>query len=141
MLGFKQTEAILYKYKYMDAELNMLDLEIERVNQMSGDVKAMVYDDMPKGSAVGSCVENDVLNKERLLLDLEYQRDKILIQKNMIEDTLEGLPDELKKLFNVIYGSAGDVRRNDVCNRLCIGKDKYYTDKNKLVKIFGKVLW
>ena len=141
MLGFKQTEAILYKYKYMETELSMLELEIERVGRTGGDIKAMVYDDMPKSSSINSSVENDVLNKERLILDLEYQRDKIIIQKKMIEDTLEGLPEELKKLFKVIYGSAGDVRRSDVCNRLCIGKDKYYTDKNKLVKTFAKVLW
>ena len=140
MLSYKKTEAILYRYKYMETELQMLDLEIDKANRDMGNIREISYDDMPHATGPSNPVENEILNKERELLDLQYRKETLELQKKMIDITVESLDKDLKDIFNAVYKTVGRCRRSDICRRLNISKDKFHRDKKELVYTFARVL-
>lgn len=139
MKNYKQIEAILYKYKYMQTDINLLDVEIEEMQNNNG-ISAIKYDDMPKSKNISSVVENEIINKEKQITDLTYKRRKLQLQKEQIDITLGSLEDDLKLIFDETYNKVGRVNIEKLCRKLCISKNKYYDDKNRLVNIFIELL-
>lgn len=139
MKTYKQIEAILYKYKYMQTDINLLDVEIEEIQKIDG-IGGMNYDDMPKSKNISSTVENELIKKERRIIDLTYKKRKLQLQKEQIDITLDSLEDDLKVIFDETYNKVGRVNIEKLCRRLCISRNKYYDDKDRLVEEFMEIL-
>lgn len=123
----------------METDINLLDVEIDEIQNSDG-VSAINYDDMPKSKNISSSVENEIINKEKRITDLTYKRRKLQLQKEQIDITLGLLEDDLKIIFDETYNKVGRVNIEKLCKKLCISKNKYYDDKNRLVNIFIELL-
>lgn len=140
MKNYSKIEAILYKYKYMQTDIDLLDVEIEEIKNNVIGVSSINYDGMPKCNDISSSIENELINKEKMIANLTYKRRKLQLQKEQIDITLELMNDDLKRIFYEKYNKVGKINVEKLCRKMCISRDKYYKDKNKLIETFAEIL-
>ena len=99
---YKKTDGVLFNYKTIKAEINILDLEIEELREECDGVKGVTYEERTgPTNAFSSSVENEVLKKEKLINKLlkEKGSKERLIAK--IDNAMTILEDEEREIIKL----------------------------------------
>ena len=124
---FSDAEGKLYNYKSMKIELNSLKIDLEYLEIDYKGCKAISYADERTGQTnnISNTVENEVLAKERQIIEIENKIHKKERQIRKIENALELLKEEEKRLVSFRYFS----NRKKAPSWLDVGEEIGYSDK------------
>jgi RNA polymerase sigma factor (sigma-70 family) len=114
---YKKTEALLYEYKTLVAEVKNLAIEIEELEHDYKGCGAISYEEKTgPTNAFNSSVENEMLERRRrlnLLEDLKFKKDN---QVKKIDNALESLDERSKDIVKLKYFEK--VSNRNIANRL-----------------------
>lgn len=104
---FSDAEGKLYNYNTMKVELNSLKIDLEYLEVEYKGCKAISYADerTSQTNNISNTVENEVLAKERQIIEIENKIHKKERQIRKIENALELLKEEEKRLVSFRYFS------------------------------------
>lgn len=103
-LKYKQAEWLLYNYKKLKAEIKNIEIEIKNIkNTYVGANAINITQETTKTNKVTSIVENEVLDKERQIERLESIKLKKENQVKKVNNALEILTKEDRKLIELRY--------------------------------------
>lgn len=101
---FKKIEAILYKYNSLKAKIKNLDLEIECVRSEFNGPGAISYEERTQATnSFNSSVENEVINKEKIINQLLKDKSKKEIEVSKIENGLSILSERDQEIIKLRY--------------------------------------
>lgn len=106
---FKKTEYHLYKYKDIDKLNQLADIKIKQLlNDVS--IKAISYEEKSSPTnAFHSSVESEVIKRDEHIRDkieqLKKDKERRIIEKELITTTLDLLEDDERKLVELRYFS------------------------------------
>lgn len=104
MRSYKQAEWLLYNYKKLKAEIKNIELEIENIKNTYVGASAIDPEQISNNTnKIISLVENEVLEKERKIERLESIKLKKENQVKKVDNALEILTEEDRKLIELRY--------------------------------------
>lgn len=95
--GVCLNKAELKKYISLKNEAEELKLQAERLEEDIRDLKAVVMDGMPKGSAVNDSIGNLIAKADKLRREYLHKYDLALCELYKIERAIEGLENETER--------------------------------------------
>lgn len=104
-MSYKKAEWLLYNYKKLKAEIKNIDIEIEDIKNTYVGVSAIDIskDNLSKTYKTTSIIENEILDKERRIERLESIKLKKENQVKKVDNALETLTEEDRKLIELRY--------------------------------------
>lgn len=102
---FKKTEAILYDYNNLALKIDLLKAEIKDIEETYQGCGAIGYEERTQATnKYNSSVENEVLEKEKMLKTLKIDLSNKMKLKRRIDTAVQGLKkDEERKLVELRY--------------------------------------
>ncbi|MCI2779167.1 RinA family protein [Clostridium perfringens] len=101
---FRKTEAILYDYNNLALKIDLLRLEIKDTEEFYKGCGSIVYEEKTQATnKFNSSVENEILEKENRLTVLRYDLRNKVILKRRIDEAIQNLKDEERKLIELRY--------------------------------------
>ena len=128
---FKKTEAILYRYKNIDKLNKVADIKIKQLlNDVSLGGGDMFGEKSSPTNKFNSAVENDVISRENKEIDaqvnkLRKEKEGRIIEKELIDNALDLLEKEERRLVEIRYFTPGKVPPSwdNIALTLSIGRD------------------
>lgn len=114
---FRKAEGTLYGYNDLIDKIDLLRSEIEIMKAEYKGCGSIGYEE--KGSptnAFSSVVENELVNKERLLTEMHKDLDKSIILKNRIDIAVNSLDEPDKKVIELRYINKRKLSWNQISN-------------------------
>lgn len=104
-MSYKKAEWLLYNYKKLKAEIKNIEIEIEDIKNTYVGVNAIDIskDNLSKTYKTTSIIENEILDKERRIERLESIKLKKENQVKKVDNALEILTEEDRKLIELRY--------------------------------------
>lgn len=100
----KKIEKVLYDYKNKVHLINDFDIQIQLIAKDVGNIKAISYEEKTQSTnKFSSCVENEIINKDKLIEKLEKEKELIQLEVDRIDNMLEILSDEERKIIELRY--------------------------------------
>lgn len=100
----KKIEKVLYDYKNKVHLINDFNIQIQLIAKDVGNIKAISYEEKTQSTnKFSSCVENEIINKDKLIEKLEKEKELIQLEVDRIDNMLEILSDEDKKIIELRY--------------------------------------
>lgn len=121
---FRKTEAILYSYPQLEAEIRCLELEINNIKNNYEGCGAIGYAEKSgPTNKFNSSVENEIINKEKeiKILSIELNDKKTL--KDQIDSTVERMNDNERRLIEFKYTNRNTLSWNQVASILGFNVD------------------
>lgn len=142
---FKKTEAVLYRYKDIDKLNQVNDIRIKKLrNEVTlggGDVFGEKSSPTNKFS---SAVENDVIYREKNIqpeIDkLMKEKETRILEKELIEVTLDLLEEEERKLVELRYFSKPTRSWDSISIELNQSKDNCIKIRRKIIEKLSEYL-
>ncbi|WP_294379707.1 xanthine dehydrogenase [uncultured Clostridium sp.] len=134
---FKLTEKHLYGYKDIDKLNKLTDIKIKQLlNDVS--VKAISYDEKSaQTNAFHSSVEDEVIKRDehiRSKIDqLRKEKENRIIEKELIDNALELLESEERKLVELRYFSKDKLSWTSIAFKLNISQDTCIRMRRKII--------
>ena len=98
--SYKRIERRLYSYKVNITRVKILDDEIQKELNNFHSVGAMTYEErITSSNKVNSSVENEVIRREEKIKRLQQEKNRIECDIRQIENVLEFLSDDERKLI------------------------------------------
>lgn len=109
----KKIDNILKRYKYIETEINDIELVKEELLLDFRGCGAIRYGDIGGSSgSISSTVENEVIKRENEIEKLDVKKEKKLLEKRRIDNFINGIDDtDLKEFFELHYNSK---RKNSI---------------------------
>lgn len=136
---YKKTEALLYNYKNMKAEIKNILLEIEEIKNNYRGIGAMQYDDMPKAHNNNSSVEQEIEQKEKRI---EHLNQLMIKKENMIQrvdNALEVLTEDEYKIIKYRYFDK--IPNNKVAERLNFTEQTTSIYKTRIIQKLSTLMF
>ena len=133
---YKKTEGKLFSYKKILDDINVIDLEIAKVDNDYVGCSGISYDSEKTGKTynISNSVEQEVIRKEERINYLQYRKRELEIEKKRIEIAINNFTMQQKELFEILYCSKRvRVSRMEILNRMHISKSTYYDLRKSLV--------
>lgn len=133
---YKKTEGKLFNYKKILDDINVIDLEIAKVDNDYVGCSGISYDSEKTGKTynISNSVEQEVIRKEERINYLQYRKRELEIEKKRIEIAINNFTMQQKELFEILYCSKRvRVSRMEILNRMHISKSTYYDLRKSLV--------
>lgn len=112
---FRKTEAILYSYPELEAEIKCLELEINNIKNNYEGCGAIGYEERTQATnKFNSTVENEIINKEKELKKLSIELNNKRTLKDQIDNTVERMSDNERKLVELKYTNRNKLSWNQV---------------------------
>lgn len=138
---FSETEGKLYNYNTTKVELNSLKIDLEYLKIEYQGCRAIGYSEKTGETYnISNPVEDEVLEKERIIQDIENKIRKKERQIRKIENALDLLKEEEKRLVNHRYFS----NRKKAPSWLDIAEEIGYSDRKCREirnEIINKIKW
>lgn len=100
---FYKTEDMLYEYRDIDIELREIELKADEIKLYNG-CGAMKYEEKTGQTfKINNPVENEIIAKEKKLSQLDFEKKRLSILKNRVENALDILPNDYKKIVELRY--------------------------------------
>lgn len=100
----KKIEKVLYDYKNKVHLINDFNIQIQLIAKDVGNIKAISYEEKTQSTnKFSSCVENEIINKDKLIEKLEKEKELIQLEVDRMDNMLEILSDEDKKIIELRY--------------------------------------
>jgi len=121
---FRKTEAILYDYPQLEAEIRCLELEINNIKNNYEGCGAIAYEERTQATnKFNSSVENEIINKEKELKRLNRELNNKRTLKDQIDSTVERMNDSERKLIEFKYTNRNILSWNQVASILGFNVD------------------
>lgn len=102
---FRKTEAMLYGYKNLEMDIDFLRLEVKRIKNNYEGCKGldMSKENTGKTNKFSSVVENEIMYRERELINLEIELNNKQILKEQIDSVVNRMSDDERRLVELRY--------------------------------------
>ena len=121
---FRKTEAILYSYPQLEAEIRCLELEINNIKNNYEGCGAIGYEERTQATnKFNSSVENEILNKEKEIKILSKKLNNKKTLKDQIDSTVERMNDNERRLIEFKYTNRNTLSWNQVASILGFNVD------------------
>ena len=133
---YKRVEGKLFSYNKIIDNIEIIDLEIAKVNNDYIGCSGISYDDEKTGKTynISNSVEHEVIRKEERINYLQYRKRDLEIEKNRIEIAIKNFTLQQKELFEILYCSKrARISRVEILNKMHISKSTYYELRKSLV--------
>ena len=136
---FRETEARLHNYKYLEIQINSLELDIEQIKNDYRGCGAISYDERTGVTYnIHRSVENEVIAKEKRIGKLMQAKLEKEIEKKKIENALTCLDIIETDFFNLFYNSKSKNNMKYISIKMHMDRSYLYTFREKIVhKIIG----
>lgn len=136
---FRETEARLHKYKYLDIQIKSLELDIETEKNNYKGYSAISYDEKTGATYnISRSVENEIIEKERRLGRLTKIKLEKETEKKKIENALSCLDIIETEFFNLFYNSKSKNNMSYISTKMHMDRSYLYTFREKIVcKLIG----
>ena len=131
---FRETEARLHNYKYLEIQINSLELDIEREKNDYRGCGAISYDERSGVTYnINRSVENEVIAKEKRIGKLMQAKLEKEIEKKKIENALTCLDIIETDFFNLFYNTMNKNNMNYISMKMHIDRSHCYRMREKIV--------
>lgn len=142
---FKKTEAVLYRYKDIDKLNQVNDIRIKKLrNEVTLGGGDMFGEKSSPTNKFSSAVENDVIYREKNIqpeIDkLMKEKETRILEKELIEVTLDLLEDEERKLVELRYFSKPTRSWDSISIELNQSKDNCIKIRRKIIEKLSEYL-
>lgn len=136
---FREVEGRLHNYKYLEMQINNLELDIEQEKNEYRGCGAISYDERTGVTYnISRSVENEVIAKEKRLEKLMQAKLEKKIEKQKIENALTCLDQNETNFFNLFYNSKSKNNMKYISIKLHMDRSHCYTVRERIVyKIMG----
>lgn len=131
---FRETEARLHNYKYLQIQINNLELDIEKEKNDYRGCGAISYDERTGATySINRSVENEVITKEKRISKLIKLKEDKEMEKKKIENSLTCLDIIETDFFNLFYKSINKNNMNYISMKMHIDRSHCYRMREKVV--------
>lgn len=131
---FRETEARLHNYKYLEIQINSLELDIEQIKNDYRGCGAISYDERTGVTYnINRSVENEVIAKEKKVGKLMQTKLEKEIEKKKIENALTCLDIIETDFFNLFYNTMNKNNMNYISMKMHIDRSHCYRMREKIV--------
>lgn len=131
---FRETEARLHNYKYLEIQINSLELDIEKIKNDYRGCGAISYDERTGVTYnINRSVENEVIAKEKKVGKLMQTKLEKEIEKKKIENALTCLDIIETDFFNLFYNTMNKNNMNYISMKMHIDRSHCYRMREKIV--------
>lgn len=131
---FRETEARLHNYKYLQIQINSLELDIEKEKNDYRGCGSISYDERTGETySINRSVENEVIAKEKIIGKLSKAKLEKEIEKKKIENALTCLDIIETDFFNLFYKSINKNNMNYISMKMHIDRSHCYRMREKVV--------
>lgn len=136
---FKKVEGKLHNYKYLEMQINNIELDIKKEKMEYRGCGAISYDERSGVTYnISRSVENEVIAKEKRISKLMQNKLEKEIEKQKIENALSCLDANETNLFELFYNSKSKNNMKYISMKLHMDRSHCYTVRERLVyKIMG----
>ncbi|WP_195938713.1 hypothetical protein [Romboutsia sp. 1001713B170131_170501_G6] len=136
---FREVEGRLHNYKYLEMQINNLELDIEQEKNEYRGCGAISYDERTGVTYnISRSVENEVIAKEKRLEKLMQAKLEKKIEKQKIENALTCLDQNETNFFNLFYNSKSKNNMKYISIKLHMDRSHCYTVRERIVyKMMG----
>ena len=136
---FRETEARLHNYKYLEIQINSLELDIEQIKNDYRGCGAISYDERTGVTYnINRSVENEVIAKEKRIGKLMQAKLEKEIEKKKIENALTCLDIIETDFFNLFYNSKSKNNMKYISIKMHMDRSYLYKLRENVVyKIIG----
>ncbi|GAA0856837.1 sigma factor-like helix-turn-helix DNA-binding protein [Clostridium nitritogenes] len=135
---FRKTEAILYDYNNLVSRIELLKLEIKDIEETYKGCGSISYEERTQETnKFNSSVENEILEKERLLKASKIDFNNKVTLKRRIDSAVQGLKDEERKLVELRYINKRQLSWNQIAYVLKYSQE--YCRKDLREKAINKI--
>lgn len=112
---FRKTEAILYDYNNLALKIDLLKAEIKDIEETYQGCGSISYEERTQATnKFNSSVENEILEKEKLLKVNKIDLNNKVTLKRRIDSAVQGLKDEERKLVELRYINKRQLSWNQI---------------------------
>lgn len=131
---FRETECRLHNYKYLEIQINSLELDIEQIKNDYRGCGAISYDERSGVTYnINRSVENEVIAKEKKVGKLMQTKLEKEIEKKKIENALTCLDIIETDFFNLFYNTMNKNNMNYISMKMHIDRSHCYRMREKIV--------
>ncbi len=136
---FRETEARLHNYKYLEIQIKSLELDIEQIKNDYRGCGAISYDERTGVTYnINRSVENEVIAKEKRIGKLMQAKLEKEIEKKKIENALTCLDIIETDFFNLFYNSKSKNNMKYISIKMHMDRSYLYKLRENVVyKIIG----
>lgn len=136
---YKATEAMLYNYNAMNAEIRNIDLEIEELqNEYNGPAPISYEEKSTLTNKFNSNVENEVVNKDFKPGQLEKRKHKLEIQIKKIDNALNILDSRSLEIIKLRYFYK--INNRDIAEKLNLTEEWICKLKNDIINRISNLI-
>ena len=135
---FRKTEAILYDYNNLTLKIDLLKAEIKDIEETYQGCGSISYEERTQATnKFNSSVENEILEKEKLLKINKIDLNNKVTLKRRIDSAVQGLKDEERKLVELRYINKRQLSWNQIAFVLKYSQE--YCRKDLRKKAINKI--
>ncbi|GIM32731.1 hypothetical protein [Paraclostridium bifermentans] len=136
---FKKVEGKLHNYKYLEMQINNIELDIKKEKMEYRGCGAISYDERSGVTYnISRSVENEVISKEKRVSKLLQSKLEKEIEKQKIENALSCLDANETNFFELFYNSKSKNNMKYISMKLHMDRSHCYTVRERVVyKIMG----
>lgn len=139
---FRETEARLRNYKYLDTKIKNLVLDIESEKNNYKGYSAISYEERTGATYnISRSVENEIIEKERRLSRLIKIKTEKETEKKKIENALSCLDRIETEFFNLFYNSKSKNKMSYISIRMHMDVSHCYRIRKKIVNKIMSMLY
>lgn len=136
---FKKVEGRLHNYKFLEMQINNIELDIKKEKMEYRGCGAISYDEKTGVTYnISRSVENEVIAKEKKIGELMQNKLEKEIEKKKIENALTCLDTNETNFFKLFYNSKSKNNMKYISMKLHMDRSHCYTVRERLVyKVMG----
>ena len=136
---YKKVEARLHNYKYLQIQIDNLELDIEEIKNDYRGCGSISYDERTGSTYnISRTIENEIIDRERKLSKLLKAKSEKETEKRKIENSLTCLDIIETDFFNLFYNSKSKNSMKYIAMKMHMDRSYLYIFREKIVyKIMG----
>ena len=131
---FKKVEARLHNYKYLQIQIDNLELDIEEIKNDYRGCGSISYDEKTGATYnINRTIENEIIDRERKLSKLLKAKSEKETEKRKIENSLTCLDIIETDFFNLFYNSKSKNNMTYISIKMHMDRSHCYRMREKVV--------
>ncbi|EJO5347156.1 DUF722 domain-containing protein [Clostridium botulinum] len=113
----RKIEKVLYSYKDKKYLIHDYNIQIEMIKNDLGDIRGISYEEKSTPTnKFNSSVENEVVKKDKIIYEIENEKQHLQLHVNRIDNMLKILSDEEREIIELRYFEK--LKFNQIADRL-----------------------
>ena len=131
---FKKVEARLHNYKYLQIQIDNLELDIEEIKNDYRGCGSISYDEKTGATYnINRTIEDEIIDRERKLSKLLKAKSEKETEKRKIENSLTCLDIIETDFFNLFYNSKSKNSMKYIAMKMHMDRSYLYIFREKIV--------